>query len=190
VSGHNPPAAAIIGPVCAVLRGYAIEDPDPAGVLTRLNRYLAVTHRDGDIFLTAVVALYEPDRHALRLANAGHPRPLLVIPDRSGPRTATEPVTRPGPALGVFRYADFDEHRPTLPPGAALCVYTDGVIDRHGNPQLAGEQRLAQIAAEAVAAAAHRATAAHHLVEEILSRMLGGAALDDDACLAILRAPA
>jgi serine phosphatase RsbU (regulator of sigma subunit) len=167
-----------MGSVRAVLRAYAVEDPDPTSLLVRLNRFLLV-ELDGDTYVTAVVARYEPDSRRLHLARAGHAAPMLVEPDRVislAPR---------GPALGVLPHAEFEEQVVTLAPGAALCAYTDGLVDRHTDPASVTERRLAEIAAGALAAFGD----AQCLVDRIIDEMLAGAAPDDDICLAVLRAP-
>jgi serine phosphatase RsbU (regulator of sigma subunit) len=176
-----------------VLRAYALDDPDPVRVLARLNRYLTDTG-DDDTFATTVVALYDPCTGRLRVANAGHPAPLVISFDREGD-AVTALFESAGPAVGVLPAAMFSEHDVYLAPGAAFCAYTDGLIDRHSDPTSGDTQRLQRVAAEAFA----RLTGddpdctpvADLLAETIVRGMLGGAAPDEDICLAVLRpAPA
>jgi serine phosphatase RsbU (regulator of sigma subunit)/DNA-binding response OmpR family regulator len=181
VAGHDRPAAAVVAHALAALRAYAHDDPDPAGVLTRLNRFLTDTRED-DTFVTAVVALFEPDTGRLRVANGGHPSPLLV----SGGDEATL-LPSGGPALGILPEARFPELEFHLAEGVAFCAYTDGLIDQHRDPASAGVRRLPRVAARAFARLGG-GDPADLLAECIVRDMLDGAAPDDDVCLAVLRA--
>jgi serine phosphatase RsbU (regulator of sigma subunit) len=190
VAGHDRHPAAVMGHVLAALRAYAHDDPDPVGVLTRLNRLLVDTRRD-DTFATAVVALFEPDTGRLRVANGGQPAPLVISPDRAGDAVAV-PLGPAGPALGILPEAGFPELNLSLPWGAAFCAYTDGLIDRHNDPTSSGRQRLQRVAALAFDRLTgddpRRPATTQTLAESIVRGMLGGAAPDDDVCLVVLRA--
>jgi serine phosphatase RsbU (regulator of sigma subunit) len=166
-----------MGSVRAALRAYAVEEPSPAHILARLNRFLLVD-LDDDTYVTAVIARYDPAGRELHLARAGHAAPILV---ESG-RVAL--LTPAGPALGILADAVFEEERLTMAPGAALCAYTDGLVDRHTDPASVAERQLARIAAVALAESGD----AQCLVDRIIDEMLAGAAPDDDVCLAVLRA--
>ena len=147
VAGHDRHPAAVMGPILAVLRAYALEDPDPAGMLARLNRFLTDTYHD-DTYATAVIALFEPDTGHLRVANGGHPAPLVISLGRDGDPVAAA-LAPPGPALGIFASADFPEQDLYLSPGAAYCAFTDGLTDRHSQPMSTDRQRLPHVAARA-----------------------------------------
>ena len=191
VAGHDRHPAAVMGHALAALQAYAHDDPDPAAVLARLNRFLHDTGRD-DTFVTAVVALFDPLTGLLRVANGGHPAPIVVARDGDG-RTTALLVRSPGPAVGVLPGAAFPERELHLPVGAAFCAYTDGLIDRHGDPASAGAKRLRRVIVRAYTRVGSDDRAgsddpAQVLAEEIVRDMLGGAAPDDDVCLAVLRA--
>jgi hypothetical protein len=97
-----------------------------------------------------------------------------------------------GPALGVLPAASFPESDLYLPPGAAFCAYTDGLIDRHSEPESAGSRRLARVASQVFGRLSggdsNRAPVSRLLAEDIVRRMLDGAILDDDVCVAVLSA--
>ena len=195
VAGHDRHPAAVMGHVMAALRAYAHDDPDPAGVLARLNRFLIDTRRD-DTFATAVVALFDPNTGGLRVANGGAPAPVFVSPNRHGDAVAA--LSGPtGPALGVLPNAGFSEWDLCLPPGAVFCAYTDGLIDRHDDASSAGSRRLPRVVARAFdrlsgadpnGADPNGPAASQLLAESIVRDMLGGACPDDDVCVAVLRA--
>src|SRR6185295_20114516 len=82
-------------------------------------------------------AVIEPDRDRMSFVNAGHPPPLIV-PSRGTPRLL-EGVT---PPLGV---SDLPVHPETVvdfPPGAAVVLYTDGLVERRGEGVDTGLRRL------------------------------------------------
>ncbi|MBB3101544.1 serine phosphatase RsbU (regulator of sigma subunit)/DNA-binding response OmpR family regulator [Actinoplanes campanulatus] len=188
VAGHDQPAAAAIASILAALRAYAHEDPDPARLLTRLNRLL-IASLPGDTFATAVVAIYDPETGLLCLANAGHPVPLLLLPGEAGD-PAVVALRREDPALGVFPDAEFSGQHLPMAAGSVLCAYTDGLIDRHSGPQASDARRLPQVAVRALgdleADRSWPLPDAQELAERIVREMLGGDSPDDDVCLAVL----
>jgi serine phosphatase RsbU (regulator of sigma subunit)/DNA-binding response OmpR family regulator len=190
VAGHDQHPAAVMGRVLAALNAYGYEDPDPAGVLVRLNRLLTDTRGD-DTFVTAVVAVFDPDTGRLRVANGGNPAPLVISRDRDGDAAAAL-LASPGPALGILPDVVFPELDVYLAPGSAFCAYTDGLIDRNGD--LGHGKHLQRVAAQAFGRLSEdhpdRPPAAQFLAENIVGGMLGGAAPDDDVCLAVLYAGA
>ena len=185
VAGHDQPAAAAMAPILAALRAYAFDDPEPVRLLTRLNRLL-VGSGQGDTFVTAVVAIYEPGTGRLRMANAGHPVPLVFSPG-SGAGPAFAALRQRGPALGVFPDAEFIGQHLTMAPGAVLCAYTGGLTDRHSGPTAADAQRLPAAVAVALGElAADQPPDAQELAERVVREVLGGNPADDDICLAVL----
>jgi serine phosphatase RsbU (regulator of sigma subunit) len=191
VAGRDAHGAAVMGPVRGVLRAYALEDPEPAAILSRLNRFLTHERRD-DGYVTAVVAHYRPADHRLCVANAAHPLPMLVTAD--DPDGAVSRVSRlaaVGPALGVLARPEFVVQRMTLGVGAALCAFTDGLTDRHGDPAPGDDLRLPRALARAWHLVAdeprHPTPPARRILDHLRAELLGTADPDDDACVAVLR---
>lgn len=186
VAGHDRHPAAVMGHALAALHAYAYDDPDPAGVLARLNRFLTATCRD-DSFVTAVVALFDPELGHLRFANGGHPPPMVVS---RGSGTSAMLLRSAGPALGVLADAVFPQCDLLLSAGSAFCVYTDGLTDRHADPASVGARDLLRVAAQVFGRIGDDQPdgppTAQCLAEGIVREMLGGAAPDDDVCLAVL----
>jgi anti-sigma regulatory factor (Ser/Thr protein kinase) len=89
---------------------------------------------------TAVLGLLEPSFERLHLSVAGHPAP--VVATGSGPATYVDvPVD---PPLGVAprvrrRAATID-----VPPGAVVCFYSDGLVERRGQSLDARLRRLCE----------------------------------------------
>jgi serine phosphatase RsbU (regulator of sigma subunit)/integral membrane sensor domain MASE1/anti-sigma regulatory factor (Ser/Thr protein kinase) len=179
VEGRGVHAAAAMAQLRNALRTYAFEGLGPADALNRLNRLV------DDIgeceFATVVFAEVWLDTGELRLANAGHPPPLLTLPDgttRYVEAGLAVPIAVPGAA-------PFPEGRLVMDPGSTLLLYTDGLIERR---DASLEQGLARLAAEVAQGPAEL----DPLLDRLLDRLGGGNRPDDIAMLALrlLTAPA
>ena len=87
---------------------------------------------------TAQVLLIDPSRSELTMVSAGHPPPLLRLPDGRVERLpeATHPPLGVGDGAGVAVHVAF-------PPGACVLGYTDGLVERRGEAIDDGITRLA-----------------------------------------------
>jgi PAS domain S-box-containing protein len=137
VSGRGIPAAGLMGQVRAAARAYARLDLAPADLLELLDA-LVCELGDGR-FVTCIYGVYDPFKDEFRWANAGHLPPVLALPDQAAGRRMDD-VTAPPLGIGVGRYA---ERRVPLPPGAAVLLYTDGLVERRDRAIDEGIDRLA-----------------------------------------------
>jgi serine phosphatase RsbU (regulator of sigma subunit) len=113
-----------------LLRGVAwTVEGSPARVLEGVDR--AMEGLAVDVFATVFVAqLREPAEdgtRTLRWSNAGHLPPVLVTAEGTA-RLRSSP---PDVLLGLGAPARVD-HTHAMEPGAAVVVYTDGLIERRG----------------------------------------------------------
>jgi PAS domain-containing protein len=193
VAGHDQRAAATMGPVRAVLRAFVIENPDPAVALQRLNRFIGIGYPVGTL-VTAIVAVYDPRTCGLEWASAGHPEPLLVTRAAAG-AVDVAALSGHGLAMGVAPEARYRVETATIPLGAALACYTDGLLERRHSADGADQDRLARSVARVFAAVVAddngvgrdpRDTPARRVVAEITAEMLGARPPEDDVCLLVL----
>ncbi|MVO85352.1 SpoIIE family protein phosphatase [Streptomyces sp. p1417] len=126
VQGHNVAAAALMGQVRTGVYAHAALGTPPDEVLSRTNRLLIGL--DPGLFTSCLYAHLDFARRRVTLASAGHPPPLLRLPDR-GTRPVTVP---PGPLLGIDPDAVFPLTEIPLTPGLLLAFYTDGLIETPG----------------------------------------------------------
>jgi signal transduction histidine kinase/serine phosphatase RsbU (regulator of sigma subunit)/FixJ family two-component response regulator len=126
VMGHDVDAATVMGRLRPALHGFALDTPDPARVLARLDTYLRSL--DVEPFATCLYARYDAATHRLQYASSGHLPPLLV----AGARTCFLKLC-PGPPLGVGLGAAVN-HETDLPPGAGLLLFTDGLVESRTLP--------------------------------------------------------
>ncbi|HVE76592.1 MAG TPA: GAF domain-containing SpoIIE family protein phosphatase [Actinomycetota bacterium] len=154
VAGHDMGAAVQMAQLRNMLRSLALDRREPpSDVLARLDEtitqfgigeittcvYGLLTHSSGRL---------DPKgggSWTLRFANAGHPPPLLTTPKGSRYLETEEHVL-----LGLANdYARSDESL-TMPAGAILLLYTDGLVERVGESLENGLARL-QTTAESLA---------------------------------------
>jgi len=173
VVGHGLRAAATMGQLRNAFRAYGLVEGSPAEVMARINRL--VLSGVEDAMATVLYVVLDRETGELAFTAAGHPPPLVVSPDgarfleggRSVPIGATDPA--------VFR-----ESRELLPPGAALLLYTDGLVERRDVPI---ESRLDELAA----AAARAGGDLDALCDGVLAGVLGDAEPVDDVALLAVR---
>jgi serine phosphatase RsbU (regulator of sigma subunit) len=183
--GHDITAAADMGQLRTLLRGYAVDrDEPPSRTMRRLDR--ALQRLAVDTLATIVLARIEPDAgapepgtHRLHWTNAGHPPPLLLQPDG----TAGVLATPPDLLVGVDAARERADHVAVLPPGSTLLLFSDGLIERRSTGR-AIDAGLAAVAATL--------TGAHELpLETLLDRVVGTAReeRDDDIAVLAVRVP-
>jgi sigma-B regulation protein RsbU (phosphoserine phosphatase) len=121
--------------------------------------------------------LLGPDGDVLA-ASAGHPAPRLVRP---GGRV--EALECGGLALGIDAPQTYEQVRAQLEPGAAVVLYTDGVIEARRQRELFGTERLDAVLAE------RHALPAQALADAVLAACRGfsGGDLDDDCAIVVIK---
>jgi serine phosphatase RsbU (regulator of sigma subunit) len=124
VAGQGMPAAVVMGRMRSALRAYALESDDPAEVLDKLDRKMQ--HFEFGAMATVLYAVCDPELKWARIASAGHWPPVLAVPESDA---ALLDIT-PGILIGVDPYPRRRTTRVEIPPGAVLCLYTDGLIER------------------------------------------------------------
>ncbi|MET7368217.1 SpoIIE family protein phosphatase [Streptomyces sp. NPDC005566] len=163
VVGHGVPAAAAMGRLRITAKTLARQNLEPNAVLEELD---VCAQEAGIELATCLYILYDPATGEARIANAGHPPPLVRRPD--GTVDVIDEVL--GVPLGVggfpFRTAEIE-----LQEGATLALYTDGLVEAGGDIGEGIEALRSQLAR---AAGGLEATA-----DDILTRMLPSAPTDD-----------
>ncbi|WP_345521422.1 SpoIIE family protein phosphatase [Nocardioides conyzicola] len=143
VAGHGVSAASAMTQVRTALRAYLFEGHDPATCLDKLDLLMAglIDQR----VATAVLAVLDPTTGRVELASAGHPPPLVIT---RGAADVVDLPVRPllGVGLGEAETVTLD-----LPPGAALLLYTDGLVERRGVDMDERTDRLRALAADTYA---------------------------------------
>jgi PAS domain S-box-containing protein len=134
VAGSGLSAAVTMAGVRQAIRGAAHVHADPAVMLEAADRATLedVEHR----FVTAFVGVIDPVASTIAFQSAGHPPPLLRLPD--GTVTA---LTSTGLPLGFRGDLAQETQVEPLPEGSLLVLYTDGLTEST-HDVLEGEARL------------------------------------------------
>jgi sigma-B regulation protein RsbU (phosphoserine phosphatase) len=138
VAGSGLPAAVVMGRMRSALRAYALQAHDPAEVLDRLDRKMQ--HFEPGALATVLYAVFDPALDRVQISSAGHPPPVLASPGQP----AGLPDIAAGLMIGVAADARRQVTTVKIAPGAVLCLYTDGLIERPDQPIDDGLARLCQ----------------------------------------------
>ncbi len=139
VSGHGIEAATTMALVRHATLAYIAQDPRPGVVLGKLSEFVrGVT---GGYFATVLCALVDIDAHRLTISSAGHLPPLLL----DGGHVEYVKVSAE-PPIGFPHKASFREETVSVPAGATLVAFTDGLVERRGEVLDEGLARLREMA--------------------------------------------
>ncbi len=171
VVGHGLESAAGMAQLRTALRAYAADGRTPADAVERVN--FLMWHLGPLMMTTLAYLVIDPGREAIVAVNAGHPPPLVIDP--SGEARFLE--APPGVALGATPAARYDAGESPFPAGSMVLLYTDGLVERRGEPLDTGLERLRSLAAGAPGAAA--------LCALLADRLVADAPADDVAFIAV-----
>jgi putative methionine-R-sulfoxide reductase with GAF domain len=174
VAGKGVRAASLMGELRTAVRAYALDEDEPQRILGRVNRLVLRSRH----MATALLAILDPASGAFTFASAGHLPPLrvrasgdaeLLSGGRSTPLLAFRDSVEPGRAV--------------LEPGDRLLLYTDGLVERRGEPIDVSLERLVRCAS------ARHDDDLDVAVDALIAAMLPpeGAVHDDTAVIALER---
>ncbi len=172
VAGSGLPAAVIMGRMRSALRAYALETLDPAEVLARLDRKML--HFEPDALATVLYAVIDPALDRMHIALAGHFPPVLAAPGQAA-ELADVPA---GMLIGILPGAQRPVSTVKIPPGALLCFFTDGLVERPGEVI---DEGLARLCLALVAEPPDAACSA------VMGALVGSEPTRDDIALLMIR---
>jgi serine phosphatase RsbU (regulator of sigma subunit) len=176
VTGHGVDATADMAMAKFVFRSLVREHPEPDEFLAHANDVISDEIGVGK-FITMVYVLIDADGR-LACASAGHPAPRIVLADGT-----VQPLTCGGLALGIDGGRDYDQQVVRLPDGAAVVLYTDGVVEARSGSELYGVERLDACLSDRAGLPA-QALAAAVLAD---CRAFAGGELRDDCAVVVAR---
>ncbi|HEX6491486.1 MAG TPA: GAF domain-containing SpoIIE family protein phosphatase, partial [Gaiellaceae bacterium] len=177
VTGHGIDATADMAMAKFVFRSLAREHPEPGDFLAAANEVVI-----GEVamskFITMLYVTVDPGKGEVACACAGHPWPRLV-----GAEGRVRSVQARGLALGIVPGQTYSELREQLPRGAAVVLYTDGVIEARRAGELYGDERLDAVLA------ANAGLSPDELAKAIVAdcRDFAGGELADDCAVVVIR---
>lgn len=184
VVGHDLRAAASMGQLRSVLRSYAWSGERAGRVVAHLDelvRGLGMADISTCVYLRLEVAegAADGDRR-LTYSRAGHPTPLLRLPDGEVVALSGALAT----PIGVTTLGEpAPEAEQLMPRGSVLVVYSDGLVERRDRSLREGIAALTRTLGELPAGAT-----AGEIRDELVERLVS-ARQEDDVCLLVVRIP-
>jgi serine phosphatase RsbU (regulator of sigma subunit)/anti-sigma regulatory factor (Ser/Thr protein kinase) len=176
--GHGLPAATVMGQLRSACRALLLDHPSPRAALCGLDRFAA--RLPGAQCTTVVCAVLDPDTGELVYSSAGHPPPILV--DAEGiTRTLDDGHTIP---VGLRSDRPRPEAHVTVPAGATLLLYTDGLVERRGSSVDHGIARAAVLVRDG------RTSTLDDVADQIMTRLAPSSGYHDDVAVLLYRHPA
>jgi len=173
--GHGPEAAAVMVQLRTATHLLAELDLPPGEVLARLDALTA--GMPASPYATCMCAVINTSASSCVIAGAGHPPPVLALPG-GATRVLSVPAGLPlGLSAGTFEAAQV-----SLPPGATLALYTDGLAESRTRPLEDGIAALRDALGLALEQPGHSLDSACETVTQAL-RQQGG----DDMTLVLAR---
>lgn len=172
VGGHGLNAAFVMGHVREMVRTGAKRGLAPHEVFAAANEAVIASAYG---LISAVLGYIDPLTLDMQYAVAGHPAPLLVTHEGE-----VEAIYGGDEILGATPAAAYHLNELTLVESGALVLYTDGAVE-HSHDIEAGEAQLS------AALAAWGAGGFEAPALELLTRLLAGKPVRDDAALLVVR---
>jgi anti-sigma regulatory factor (Ser/Thr protein kinase) len=172
VTGHGLSAAVTAGRIRQSIVATAIDVPDPAAILTKINRLLQL--RDTEV-ATALVAVVDVDAMTMHFSSAGHPPPII-----GGPQSKAHALAYGSLPLGVAASTEYHRQRVTFDRDTVVLFYTDGVTEFQRNIE-AAERALCAALDDLVAA-----PPVAHPADAIRRAVIADETPSDDAVLMVM----
>ncbi len=184
VAGKGLAGAMVMVMVRSIFRAMAAQGGSPAKTLIEVNKSLYRDLKRG-MFVTAVLAFFDPKSDVIRFANAGH-NPPLYWDERAG---ASRFIEEHGLALGMTEGPRFvggmKDVEVRLRKGDMVTFYTDGVVEAMSPDDVEFGTDPLVIAAQSI-----RQDSAERMVQRIVSaieRHANGAEQSDDITLYVMK---
>jgi len=204
VVGADTAAAAAVTQIKAGMRGAAAASADPNTVFAALDELVGRLDRDrpvesgpdlvssepkgagfgGELFVTALLGMFDPATGDLLVASAGHSPPAIV---RRQTETGAQPdevrladyiEVEPGPPLGIT--GNRPVTRVGLQEGDALVAFTNGLLQRHAGSPAQSRARLLRTLRTM------SSTAPRSISQDVVDTMIGDGGLEHDCALLVV----
>ncbi|MBB4933101.1 PAS domain S-box-containing protein [Lipingzhangella halophila] len=179
VMGKGIEAATGMSRVRNALRALAFSMPEPADVLTGLDRMFDATEGPDQV-TTLVYFVLDPETGQIDLSNAGHLPPLIVA--ESGDPWLVDAV--PDTPLGVSTRRG--HHKFFVRPGNTVVLYSDGLVENRKRSVASGLDELVTVASGARPGVVGDP---QEMLNYLVGSMLDGYEQDDDVTLLAVHLP-
>ena len=204
VIGAGMASAAVTSQIKVGLRATALTSSDPNVIFAALDELVSHLDRsrlavqghdqgsaeaedvglDGELFVTALLGVFDPASDDLLLASAGHLPPAVVRAQTATEVRATSgrrveyATLEPGPPLGITGTRPVMQI--VLLEGDALVAFTDGLLERHEKTLAQGQSTLLQTLRTM------SATAARSISQHVVDTLVGDQGLEQDCALLVV----
>jgi PAS domain S-box-containing protein len=176
--GRGLPAAAVMGQLRSASQAVLLRASGPAEALADLDTF--ASRIPGAECTSVFCAILDPVAGTVTYSSAGHPPPILVT---AGEDYQLLDQARSLPLAMLPADWRRSQATATLPPGATLMLYTDGLVERRNQSLDKG------IDAAAVTVAAHAQDHPDDVADHVMSAMTPAAGYEDDVAVLIYRHP-
>ena len=175
VVGHGITAAADMALIRGMISALLHARIATSQIFTELTQVL--TQCNSPLLATAALAVIDIPAGTITFATAGHPPPMLRLPDGSVEMLDTAN----GMMIGVSSESVGEVDTVPFPVGSQLVMYTDGLVERRDRPVQVG---IDQAAAHLAAMSVHLAPS--QVVESLHDALIGDNATDDDVAVLVV----
>jgi serine phosphatase RsbU (regulator of sigma subunit)/anti-sigma regulatory factor (Ser/Thr protein kinase) len=175
--GRGLSAAAVMGQLRSSARALLLTGTEPARLLEHLD---AVAAFIPDAFCTTVfVAVLDVRAETLTYSSAGHVPAVLAAPN-SQPQLLTDARSVP---LAVHSDEPRAQAEAVLTAGSTLLLYTDGLVERRGEPIDAGIARVSAVLTQTME------SPVDVVADALLDKLAPAVGYDDDVAIVLYRHP-
>ena len=171
VAGRGLSAAVTMGRLRTVFRAHALDVEDPAELLARVDQH--IRYFEPTTLATALCAVLDPRHQRLLISTAGHLAPALACPGRD----TVHVDLRHDLPLGVDATLPRHVTEVELVVGAAICFFTDGLVERRDADIDSGLERLRR---------AMLPNGAEQVAATIMAELVGCDQANDDIAILVL----
>ena len=176
--GHDLGAATVMGQLRSACRALLLQDASASQALTAMDRFASFV--PGAECATVFCGILDPATGSLRYSSAAHPPGIVVRPDG---RVVLLDGARALP-LAIRQDAGRTDADYVLPPRSTLLLYTDGLVERRGQPLTEG------IAAAGAAVAEAGVASLEELASQVMARLAPAGGYEDDVAMVLYHHPA
>ena len=176
--GRGLPAAAVMGQLRSASQAVLLRAPGPAEALADLDTF--ASRIPGAECTTVFCAILDPAAGTVTYSCAGHPPPILVT---AGGDYRLLDQARSLPLAMLPADWRRSQATATLPPGATLMLYTDGLVERRNQSLDKG------IDGAAVTMAEYAQDHPDDVADHVMSAMTPAVGYEDDVAVLIYRHP-
>jgi hypothetical protein len=176
VVGHGITAAADMALIRGMISALLHARVAPSQIFTELTDLLSQS--GSPLLATAALAVLDMPASTITYATAGHPPPMLRLPDG----TINMLDNANGTLIGVSIEPPRTACTAPFPLGARLVMYTDGLVERRDRPL---DEGMREAAAHLAAIPAHLEPA--QVIDSLIEALIGGKTTDDDVAVVVVR---